>query len=494
MNVLLIIAGVVFVIWLIAKSVADRKLPAKTDSSRPVIPHPQPAPVRSERAQKTLGPQPIRLEDIQLDDPIFRSALEAMEAGESAFITGRAGTGKSTLLRYFKDTTHRSVVVLAPTGVAALNIGGQTIHSFFRLPPRDFLDPDDMQPPRGQSVLLMRKLQTLVIDEVSMVRADMLECIDRKLRMARSRSHEPFGGVQMVLIGDPFQLPPVVQDATVREHFQELYGGPYFFKSPALKEANLRLIELQKNYRQSDPRFIDLLNRVRENNLDPASIEILNGRVQSRERAFNGEPYITATPTNAIAQQINTTYLNALPGQEVTLHGDFAGELTPIMNGLPAKLPTDDPLVLKDGAQVMLVRNDVQRRWVNGTLGTLSGDPRRSIAVNLGGATYQVDKCTWEKIEYAYDTIEEKIVPKVVGTFTQYPLKLGWAFTIHKVQGLTLDRLYLDLAGGAFAHGQTYTALSRCRSLDGLALGRAVYPADIILDAGILAFREAFRS
>jgi ATP-dependent DNA helicase PIF1 len=215
--------------------------------------------------------------------------------------------------------------------------------------------------------------------------------------------------------------------------------------------------------------------------------------VRSRESAFGGEPYITATPTNAIAQQINSTYLDALPGEKVTLHGNFTGKLKPEMNGIPSKLPTDDPLVLKDGAQVMLVRNDPQKRWVNGTLGTIAGDIARSIAVRIGGFTHQVDKCTWEKIEYSYDATEEKIVSKVVGTFTQYPLKLGWAFTIHKVQGLTLDRLYLDLAGGAFAHGQTYTALSRCRSLDGLALGRTVYPADIILDAGILAFREAFR-
>lgn len=417
-----------------------------------------------------------------------------MEDGESVFITGRAGTGKSTLLRYFKDTTRRSVVVLAPTGVAALNIGGQTIHSFFGLKPRDFLDPDEVEPPRGRSVLLMRMLKTLVIDEVSMVRADILECLDRKLRLARSRPHEPFGGVQLVLIGDPFQLPPVVHDATVREHFEQRFGGPWFFKSPVLREAKLRLIELQKNYRQADPYFIGLLNAVRENRLDQESLEMLNSRVRSRESAFDGEPYITTTPTNAIAQQINTSFLDALPGEAVTLHGEFTGDFEPDRNGMPAKLPTDDPLVVKDGAQVMLVRNDVQKRWVNGTLGTLAGDPRKSISVRIGNHPYQVDRCTWEKIQYTYDATEQKIVPKVVGSFTQYPLKLGWAFTIHKVQGLTLDRLYLDLGGGAFAHGQTYTALSRCRSLEGLALGRPVYPDDIILDAEITAFREAFRA
>lgn len=494
MYVVLAIAGIAIVIWLISRSSARRKPPSQAERPQYQPPAQRPPVARVHVDRRPLGPQPFRLEDVRLDDPCFRSALAAMESGESVFITGKAGTGKSTLLRYFRETTRKPVVVLAPTGVAALNVGGQTIHSFFRLKPQDFIEPDTMTPPRGRSHLLMRMLQTLVIDEVSMVRADILECIDRLLQLSRGRPGEPFGGIQMILIGDPFQLPPVVSDPDVHAHFLRRYGGPYFFRSPSLREARLRLIELQKNYRQDDPVFIDVLNRVRENRLDQATMEILNRRVQSRQEAFDGDAYVTATPTNAIAQSINAEYLARLPGQQVVFEGAFTGEFDARQERLPAKLPTDDPLVLKEGAQVMLVRNDAQRRWVNGTLGIVAGDPRRSVAVRIGGATYQIDKCTWEKIRYEYDAAEGKIIPKVVGTFTQYPLKLGWAFTIHKVQGLTLDRLYLDLAAGAFAHGQTYTALSRCRSLDGLALGREISPSDIILDQGILQFREAFRS
>lgn len=494
MGVFLAIVALVVVVWFIAKAAAKRRRQQRTsDHPRAAQPSAVQTRPRPER-RRVLGPQPFRLEDVQLDDPLFRSALEALEAGESVFVTGRAGTGKSTLLRYFRETTQKSVVVLAPTGVAALNVGGQTIHSFFRLPPRDFIDPDTMKAPRGRSYLLMRMLKTLVVDEVSMVRADILECVDRLLRMARSRPGEPFGGIQLVIIGDPFQLPPVVTDQTVREHFVRCYGGPWFFCSPALQQASLRLIELQRGYRQSDPLFLNVLNKVRENKLDPDSSAILESRVRLQKEAFSGEPFITATPTNAIAQQINTSFLQALPGPEVVLQGDFTGDMGRSQGTLPAKLPTDDPLVLKESAQVMLVRNDTQRRWVNGSLGILSGDPCVSVRVNVSGSVYRVDRCTWEKVEYTYDEIEGKIVPKVVGSFTQYPLKLGWAFTIHKVQGLTLDRLYLDLAAGAFAHGQTYTALSRCRSLDGLALAREIWPGDIILDPGLLAFREAFQT
>ena len=494
MTAILIIAGVVLLIWFVTRAASRKKTQVRPTTPRIVasMTPPARAPVRRER--KPLGPEPFRLEDVRLDDPHFKSALGFLESGKSVFITGKAGTGKTTLLRYFRETTRKSVVVLAPTGVAALNIGGQTIHSFFRLPPRDFIEPDTMTPPRGRSHLLMTKLETLIIDEVSMVRADILECIDRLLRMARSRPGEAFGGVQLVLIGDPYQLPPVVQDPEVRQHFIRQYGGPYFFRSPALRQARFRLIELQKSYRQDDEQFLALLNAVRENMMGPQSLSLLNTRMVSRDIAFEGKPFITATPTNAQAQQINTSFLAALPGEEVVLTGAFTGEFDHTGTGPPGKLPTDDPLILKEGAQVMLVRNDAQRRWVNGTLAIVARDPRVSIAVNIGGMVYQVDRCVWEKIRYKYDHEEGRIVPEVVGTFTQYPLKLGWAFTIHKVQGLTLDRLFLDLAGGAFAHGQTYTALSRCRSLAGIALGREVLPSDIILDAEILSFREAFRT
>ncbi len=506
MDALLAIGAVILVIWFIAKVTAKR-LPPEHEDYRTQETSPSPSAVRSRATQpaatgirpppkrvRAFGPHTFRAEDVRLDDPLFRSALEALEAGESVFITGKAGTGKSTLLRYFRETTPKSVVVFAPTGVAALNVGGQTIHSFFRLPPRDFVDPDTMTPPRGRSYLLMSKLETLVIDEVSMVRAEILECVDRLLRMARSRPTEPFGGVQLVLIGDPFQLPPAVKDRAVRQHFARCYGGPWFFLSPALRQAGLRLIELHKSYRQNDPVFLDVLNSVRENRLDPEKMAVLQRLVQPREQAFSGEPFVTTTPTNAVAQDINGSLLNELPGPEVVFHGDFAGDMGGGPGKLPSALPTDDPVVLKQGAQVMLVRNDAQRRWVNGSIGVVSGDPHESVQVNLYGNIYRVDRCTWEKIEYTYDTVERKILPQVVGSFTQYPLKLGWAFTIHKVQGLTLDRLYLDLAAGAFAHGQTYTALSRCRSLDGLALSREIRESDIILDPDLLAFRQAFRT
>jgi ATP-dependent exoDNAse (exonuclease V) alpha subunit len=400
------------------------------------------------------------------------------------FVTGRAGTGKSTLLRALREFLSDEAIVVAPTGLAAVNVGGQTIHSFFGFPPR-LIRPDDIR--RSRNGRVMRKLKLLVIDEVSMVRSDLMWAIDQSLRINRGRPREAFGGGRLVHFGDLHQLPPVVQEAEVAEHLESAHGGPFFFSVPALREGEgMALLELTHVFRQREGALLTVLNRVRDGEADADDLEVLNERVAPIRTLAEGEPFVILTPTNAAAHRINAAFLDALPGNAREYNAAVTGEFS------QAAHPTDQTLVLKPGAKIMLLRNDSDRRWVNGTIARISRLASDSIWVEISGVEHEIEPVSWESRRYAYDQSEQKIVETVAGTFRQYPLRLAWALTIHKSQGLTLDRVYIDLGRGTFAHGQAYVALSRCRSLGGLALARPLRPQDILFDRSAMGYRDMF--
>lgn len=415
----------------------------------------------------------------------FESALAFIkEAGGHLFVTGRAGTGKSTLLRSLKKHLAQDLVVLAPTGLAAINVGGQTIHSFFGFPPR-LIQSNDIR--RSRNGRLMRKLEYLVIDEVSMVRSDLMWAIDQALRINRGRPREAFGGVRVLMFGDLHQLPPIIQEADVKAHLEETHGGPFFFSISGLKEgAGTFRLELTEVFRQSDEALVRVLNRIRDGDPAPEDLTFLNERVRPIRALQEGEPYVILTPTNAAAKRINAAYLDALParGQRYAagVSGDF-GE---------SAHPAEADLELKPGAKVMMLRNDPDKRWVNGSIARVSRLTATQVWIDLAGREYEIEPVSWEHRRYAYDQAAEKIVETVVGTFKQFPMRLAWALTIHKAQGLTLEKVYIDFGRGTFAHGQTYVALSRCRSLDGLALARPLTQADIRFDPAALGYREVF--
>jgi ATP-dependent DNA helicase PIF1 len=406
------------------------------------------------------------------------------EADGHLFVTGRAGTGKSTLLTCLRELLAEEMVIVAPTGLAAVTVGGQTIHSFFGLPPR-LIRPDDIR--RSRNGGIMRRLKFLVIDEVSMVRSDLMWAIDQALRVNRGRPREPFGGVRLALFGDLHQLPPVVNDAEVASHLEAEYGGPFFFSIAALREgAGTALIELSQVFRQRDESLLRVLNRVREGDADEDDLVVLNERVHPIRTLSEGEDYVILTPTNAAASRINAAYLDKIPGNPAAYEAATTGEYN------ASAQPTDGTLLLKPGAKVMLLRNDPDRRWVNGTIARIARLDEDRVWVEVGGEEHEVEQASWESRRYAYDKAAEKIVETVAGTFRQFPLRLAWALTIHKSQGLTLDKVYVDLGRGTFAHGQTYVALSRCRTLDGLALARPLKPSDIMFDSAAMGYRRMF--
>lgn len=440
-------------------------------------------PVPASQASAAAGPWPSGV----TPTPEYQAALDFLNDGAgNLFVTGRAGTGKSTLLRALCARMQDEHVILAPTGLAAVNVGGQTIHSFFGLPPR-LIRPDDIRRSRNGSV--MRRLKLLIIDEVSMVRSDLMWAIDQALRINRGRPREPFGGVRLVLFGDLHQLPPVVQEAEVAEHLESAHGGPFFFSVGALREGvGTHLLELSHVFRQSDEALITVLNHVRDGEADEADLETLNERVSPIRTLAEGEPYVILTPTNAAAQRINLAFLDALPGTARIYTANVTGEFS------DSAQPTDQTLTLKVGAKVILLRNDADRRWVNGSIARISRLDEKRVFITLDGKEYEIEPASWESRRYAFDQAEGKIVETVAGTFRQFPMRLAWALTIHKSQGLTLDKVYIDLGRGTFAHGQAYVALSRCRTLEGLALARRLLPRDILFDRSAMGYRELFPS
>ncbi len=428
-------------------------------------------------------------------NPQFRRALDAMEAGERhVFVTGKAGTGKSTLLEYFRAVTGRRVAVVAPTGVAALNVKGQTIHSFFGF--KTDVTPDTVKKVSkgSERFELLKKLQTLVVDEVSMVRADFLDCVERSLRLNGPHPGARFGGVKMVFIGDLYQLPPVVTPAE-RALFEGRYESPYFFSAGVFgdPEFDLDFIELEKIYRQTDGDFIELLNAIRNRSADEEDLERLNARCDPDFEPSPEDFTVVLTSTNDQAFQLNRARLEGLRGRAKRYAGAVEGDFE------ASSLPTDEVLELKKDAQVMLLVNDRMGQFVNGTIGRVVdflSAPEESdhVLVELpDGDEVEVGPFTWEIFRYDYDRDSGKISAEPVGSFTQYPLKLAWAVTIHKSQGKTFDRVVIDVGRGTFAHGQVYVALSRCRTFDGIVLKRPIKAGHIRMDWRVVRFLTRFQ-
>lgn len=426
----------------------------------------------------------------QLDlNPRFQQALDLLEdSNEHLFITGKAGTGKSTLLDLHRSRAPANMVVLAPTGVAALNVLGQTIHSFFAIRPGitpEKAAADGARAGRDKENKF-KHLETLVIDEVSMVRAELMDCVDLFLQNARRRP-EPFGGVRMVLFGDLYQLPPVVRPED-REYFSTVYPSPFFFDSRAMRreEFSLRVLELDRVYRQHEEDFIELLNAIRDKSVTRDQLLRINQRVDpARTRPERGAVYLTTT--NDLADAINHQELAALPGEAWTFTASDRGEFP------ESWLPTTRELTLKIGAQVMFLNNDADRRWVNGTLGEVLDfeiiDETTAVLVRQeNGDEDWVTPHTWEMYRSFYDKDEKRLEQESVGAYTQMPLRLAWAVTIHKAQGKTFSRVVIDFGRGAFASGQAYVALSRCRTFQGITLKKPLKPSDVRIDFRVSRF------
>ncbi|MEI3867571.1 AAA family ATPase [Microbacterium sp. CCNWLW134] len=422
------------------------------------------------------------------------------DSRDHVFVTGRAGTGKSTLLQHLAWNTAKQIAVCAPTGVAALNVEGQTIHSLFRLPIGLIANTDLDQSDATRRIL--NAIDTLVIDEISMVNADLMDGIDRALRQARGRRAEPFGGVQIVMFGDPYQLAPVPPRGDEMRYIRDHYRSFWFFDAKVwtgevagdgLMElgaygASLHVRELAEIHRQADPAFKAMLNAVRHGRVTADIAQVLNDTgARTPPHPDDGEhPIITLATRNDIVNNINRRHLTELVGREQTavaeINGDFGrGE---------ANYPADTELKLKVGAQVMFLRNDTQGygdppRWVNGTIGTVTRIAGGTVRVEVDGQEFDVEPAVWERFRYAYNAGSRTLTREVVAEFTQFPLRLAWAVTIHKSQGKTYDRAVIDLGSGAFAPGQTYVALSRLTSLDGLYLSRPLRPSDIRVDPDV---------
>ena len=414
-------------------------------------------------------------------DTIYATPANWVATGTGAqgnlFLTGRAGTGKTTMLRKFLAGAGEKAIVLAPTGVAAMNAGGQTIHSFFKFPPR-LIEPTDIK--RLRSTRLVKAIDTMIIDEISMVRSDMLDAIDKSLKLNRA-SKRPFGGVRMILSGDLHQLPPVVsgQEAPI---LRERYGGSYFFNAPAFKDAEFSLLALKHVFRQAEPRFLALLGALRTGRVTPNDEAVLRGLVSTRSAVEASETHVVLTPNNANAYRINQARLEGLNTRSQTFEADVQGQFD------EKAYPTEADLELKEGARAMLIKNDPEGRWVNGTLATVAGFSGTRVIVEIDDHVYEIEPTAWEKYRYELDPETKTVKREVVGTFKQMPLRLAYAVTIHKAQGLTLDKVFIDFDSGMFAHGQAYVAFSRARSLDGLSISRELRPRDLVLDREAFAF------
>lgn len=436
---------------------------------------------------------------IDTDNREFQDALRLLtHTRQSVFLTGKAGTGKSTFLKYICAHTKKKYVVLAPTGIAAINAGGVTLHSFFKLPFRPMLPDDaDLSLERGrifdffkytkEKRKIIKEVELIIIDEISMVRADIIDCVDRILRVYAGNMRLPFGGKQLLFVGDVFQLEPVVP-SDQREILNLFYPSPFFFSARVFKEINLVPIELRKVYRQTDPVFINILDRIRSNSASQRELDTLNARCFPTFEPQNEDMYITLATRRDQVDFINEKKLAELPGEEFVSVGKIEGDFP------ESSLPTQLRLSIKEQAQVIFIDNDHERRWVNGTIGMISGiDPNGNVYVLLeSGVEHLVEPVTWRNYKYKYNEKERRIEEEIVGTFEQLPIRLAWAITVHKSQGLTFSRVVVDLTGGVFAGGQTYVALSRCTSLEGLVLRSRVTTRDIFTRKEIVAFSHIF--
>ena len=444
--------------------------------------------------------------ELDLDNKEWQDALQIVSyTRRSLFLTGKAGTGKSTFLRYMADTTRKKHVILAPTGIAAVNVGGSTLHSFFRLPFHPLLPNDQRYNRRhiketlkytSAQRKLLREVELIIIDEISMVRADIIDFIDKVLRVY-TRSYEPFGGKQLLLVGDIYQLEPVLKEED-RQLLRPFYQSAYFFNAKVWQQMPIVSIELRKVYRQTDDHFISMLDRIRQNTVTPQDLAALNARVMPRTaddsaswQGGAGTLTITLAARRDIVDFTNEQRLAGLDGRPSVFRGVITGEFP------ESSLPTPMELQLKPGAQVIFVKNDKEKRWVNGTLGTVIGIDEDEGIVTVradSGQEYDVEREVWENMRYTFNEKEQKIEEQQLGTYMQFPLRLAWAITVHKSQGLTFSNVTIDFTGGVFAGGQTYVALSRCRSLEGITLKEPLRNSDIFVRAEVVQFAQRYNN